>query len=68
MDWVYIEAKYNTLREDYDRMWDKWVGAPNDENYEGYIIAKQKYMIFCTEVLEELMEENSDVLKRLKEC
>ena len=67
MDWVYYESKYWELREDAERKWDAWVGNPHGKDlYENYIIARNQFQCFCTEVLEELMEENFDVLARLK--
>ena len=48
-------------------MWDKWVDTPSsDELYQEMTVAKAKYEIFCTDVLEQLMEKNKDVLERLK--
>ena len=67
MDWIYIESKYRQLKQDYDSAWDKWVDTPSsDELYREMTVAKAKYEIFCTDVLEQLMEKNKDVLERLK--
>ena len=67
MDWVYIESKYKQLKQEYDSAWDKWVDTPSsDELYQKMTVAKAKYEIFCTDVLEQLMEKNKDVLERLK--
>lgn len=67
MDWVYIESKYRQLKQEYDSAWDKWVDTPSsDELYREMTVAKAKYEIFCTDVLEQLMEKNKDVLERLK--
>lgn len=67
MDWIYIESKYNQLKQEYDSAWDKWVDTPSsDELYREMTVAKAKYEIFCTDVLEQLMEKNKDVLERLK--
>ena len=66
MDWIYIERKYQQLKEDYDLAWENWVNCPTDEFYEAVDIAKSKYFILCTDVLEQLMEKNQDVLQRLK--
>lgn len=67
MDWIYIESKYRQLKQDYDSAWDKWVDTPSsDELYLEMTVAKSKYEIFCTDVLEQLMEKNKDVLERLK--
>ena len=41
---------------------------PNAISKLKYDTAYQRYMEFCSEVLEKLMDENSDVLKNLKEC
>jgi hypothetical protein len=66
MDWIYIERKYQQLKEDYDHAWENWVSCPTDELYGIMNIAKSRYFIFCTDVLEQLMEKNQDVLQRLK--
>ena len=67
MDWCYIEYKYRTLKEDYDNAWNAWVDAPSDdEKYTELSVAKSKYWMFCVDVLEQLMEQNADVLERLK--
>ena len=67
MDWMYIESKYRQLKQEYDSAWDKWVDTPSsDELYQEMTVAKAKYEIFCTDVLEQLMEKNKDVLERLK--
>ena len=67
MDWIYIESKYRQLKQDYDSAWNKWVDTPSsDELYREMTVAKSKYEIFCTDVLEQLMEKNKDVLERLK--
>jgi hypothetical protein len=57
MDWIYIEHKYQQLRADYDRTWNNWVSCPTDELYEIMNVAKSRYFIFCTDVLEQLMEK-----------
>ena len=67
MDWIYIESKYRQLKQEYDSAWDKWINTPSsDELYQEMTVAKAKYEIFCTDVLEQLMEKNKDVLERLK--
>ena len=67
MNWVYYESKYWELREDEERKWDAWVGNPSNQKlYDEYMSAKEYYYLFCVEILSELMEENSDVLARLK--
>lgn len=60
------EEKYYELREAVDRAWDEYNRTPNvttDINYEDALC---KYHNFCEEVLTKLMENNSDVLERLK--
>ena len=61
-----MEEKYWELRENYDRAFDKWFASRKDWDYMVYIVAKNQYMDFCMEILEKLMEENSDILKNLK--
>lgn len=61
-----MEEKYWELRENVDRAWDEYNKNPNISTNLGYDIALREYTDFCVEVLEKLMEENSDVLARLK--
>ena len=63
-----MEEKFWELRENVDRAFDKWCATVSNDDYAAYIIAKQKFEGYCVDVLTQLMEENSDVLKRLKEC
>lgn len=63
-----MEEKYWELRENMERAYDRCYAHHTAENHIAYLSAKQIYENFCVEVLEKLMEENSDVLKRLKEC
>lgn len=67
MDWIYAEMKYRELQFEMDKAFDKWSENPaNNENYIVYDVAKQKFMAYCVDTLAELMEENKDVLERLK--
>lgn len=67
MDWIYAEMKYRELQFEMDKAFDKWHENPvNDENYRAYIVAKQRFSAYCVDTLAELMEENKDVLERLK--
>jgi hypothetical protein len=67
MDWIYAEMKYRELQFEMDKAFDKWSENPaNNENYIAYDVAKQKFMAYCVDTLAELMEENKDVLERLK--
>ena len=61
-----MEEKYWELRENVDRAWDEYNKNPNRSINLGYDIALREYTYFCVEVLERLMDENSDVLARLK--
>ena len=61
-----VEEKYWELREAVERAYDKSCAHNTAENYIAYISAKQIFENFCVEILEKLMEENSDVLTRLK--
>lgn len=66
MDWIYIERKYQQLKGDYVLAWENWVSCPTDELYEIMDIAKSKYLIFCTDVLEQLMKKDQNILQQLK--
>ena len=61
-----MEEKYWELREAEDRAFDRYVATVSDEDRAKWIEAKEKFHLFCVELLEKLMEENSDVLMRLK--
>ena len=60
------EEKYWELREAVERAYDKCYAHNTAGNHITYISAKQIFENFCVEILEKLMEENSDVLARLK--
>ena len=61
-----MEEKYWELREKWDRAKDAYAGAPTAKNLQKVIHAEYIFKKFCAEVLEKLMEENSDVLERLR--
>lgn len=61
-----MEQKFWNLREKVDRAWDEYNRTPNITTNNQYDIALNEYRDFCTEVLEKLMDENSDILIRLK--
>ena len=61
-----MEEKYWELREAKERAFDKWFASRKETDYVAYTIARQEFELFCVDVLEKLMEENSDVLARLK--
>lgn len=67
MDWIYAEMKYKELQFEMDVAFDKWSkNLTNDKAYQSYIVAKQKFYGYCVDTLAELLEENKDVLERLK--
>lgn len=55
----YYEMKYWELREEMDRQRDL-------RDWDEYDKAKERFLYFCADVLEVLIEDNADVLKRLK--
>lgn len=61
-----MEEKYWELREAVERAYDKCYTHNTVENHIAYISAKQIFENFCVEILEKLVEENSDVLAHLK--
>ena len=63
-----MEEKYWELREAVDRTLDAFCGNRTEENRVAHLQAVDAYEAFCVDTLEKLMEENSEVLKRLKEC
>lgn len=61
------EKRYWELREECERAFDIWMGDPRkEENHQKYFVALTTYQDFCMDVLEKLMDENSDVLAQLK--
>lgn len=60
------EERYYKLLEEVDRAWDVYCANPCYSNEVKHSYAVDDYHAFCEEVLEKLMEENSDVLARLK--
>lgn len=63
-----MEEKYWELREAIDRTLDAFHRNRTEENRIAHLQAIDTYEAFCIDTLEKLMEENSDVLKRLKEA
>lgn len=61
-----MEEKYWEMREAMERAKDIWCGEPTRKNRKLYEEAKAEYIEFCTVMLEHLMDENSDILRRLK--
>lgn len=60
------EKRYYELREEIDRKWDVYCADPCYLNEILHSYAVYDFNAFCVEVVEKLMEENSDVLARLK--
>ena len=60
------EEKYWELRENWERMEDIYFSEPTTEKFIASVEAREKFQSFCVEILEKLMEENSDVLAHLK--
>lgn len=60
------EEKYWELREAVERAYDKCCAHNTATNHIAYISAKQIFENFCVEILEKLINENSNVLARLK--
>lgn len=54
-----LEERYWELREAMGRAEDR-------HDHKAYIEAEEEYICLCTSILKEIMEEHSDVLKRLK--
>lgn len=61
------EEKYWELREAVDRAWDAYCANPHLVTNLEHRKALETFQDFCVEMLDKLMEENSNVLKRLKE-
>lgn len=57
---TYYEMKYWELREEMDR-------ARDARDWDKYNAVKEEFFFFCADVLEIIMEENSEILKNLKE-
>ena len=60
------EEKYWELREAVDKAFDKYFFTHSPWDFAEYEQAKEEFQGYCVDVLTQLMEENSDVLKRLK--
>lgn len=54
-----LEKRYWELREAMDK------AESRDDNI-AYLKAEEEYICLCTSILEEIMKEHSDILKRLK--
>lgn len=61
-----MENKYWELRENMERAHDQLCANYTQSNKIKYMDARMKFQSFCTEILEKLMDENSNVLVNLK--
>lgn len=61
------EEKYYELLDSRDRTFDNYFKNRTEYNKIAYNEADKEFGDFCMEILEKLLEENSDILKRLKE-
>lgn len=60
------EEKYINARGKYLTACSSYIVYPCASNLTDYKIAEAELSTLCTEILEILMKENSDVLQRLK--
>jgi hypothetical protein len=63
---INMEEKYWELREMMDRAWDNYMREPDAYFKLEYDSAYDEFADLCIKILEKLMEENSDILERLK--
>ena len=56
-----------TLYERYIKMCDELNKCVKQKDWEKYNLLEKEFYKLCEKILEVLMEENSDVLMRLKE-
>ena len=61
-----MEEKYWELREKMERAWDKYLGSRDEMDYWDYVSTNNEFKNLCVEILDKLMEENVDILARLK--
>lgn len=61
------EEKYYELLDNRDRTFDNYFKNRTEYNKIAFNEADKEFGDFCMEILEKLLEENSDILKRLKE-
>ena len=59
------EEKYWELRERCEKACDDWGNEQTPESFKNYKKALSSYQDFCMDVLEILMKENADVLKKI---
>ena len=62
-----LEERYWELREGCVKAFDKYCGEQTEENLRTYREAFSLYQDVCMDILEILLDENPDVLARLKE-
>ena len=61
------EEKYFELLEKLDRAKDRYAQMPYSVRVrDNFQLAFEEFSTLCMEILEKLMEENSDILARLK--
>ena len=63
-----MEERYWKLREECENAINRYVVDPCESNLSAYKEALNAYQEICMYILEWLLNENADVLKRLKNC
>lgn len=63
---TYEERYYNSRKEMCDAFRNHQKKNTRS-SYNEYVCCANKFNQLCSEILEQLLEENSDILKRLKE-
>lgn len=61
-----MEERYWELRKECERAFDRWIADRQESSLQNYKNALSIYQDFCMDILECLMDENSEVLKTLK--
>ena len=61
-----MEKRYWELREMCEQAFNKWLADRQEPSFHAYKEALRVYQDFCMDMLEQLMDENANVLKNLK--
>lgn len=61
------EEKYYETRRKMANAYHRYEKTNSSDDYAEYYACAFEFNILCSEILEELLKENEDVLKRLKE-
>ena len=62
-----MEERYWQLRKECEQAFGRWIVNKRESDFQTFKEALSIYQDFCMDVLKRLIDENSDILKNLKD-